>query len=199
MKIIKGVQECRSQLQECEQMIFTSIIHQLTRIGHPVDIREFDFNPFGDQVSPYIEGFSLRHYDSQNGPIVQISIADADSKDLIDFISDGEMSHNDIILLLELLTRIFDAGGHKGSYLIPLEDKYISFEAHDRDCWICTCGNTPDGDGFYTCDRNGNLIEATTDSGWDELYRCERCGRVIEARDHRVLGINLNPQSEVED
>lgn len=41
----------------------------------------------------------------------------------------------------------------------------------------CTCGNTTDSDGFYTCDTDRGWIEPTLDSGWDGLYCCGRCGQ----------------------
>jgi len=198
-KPIKGLQECRHQLRECEQVIFSSIIHQLARIGRYVDAEELDFIPFGEEVSPYIEGFSLRQYAGQNIPEVKTSFADIDDKELIEFLSDGEVSHDDLINLLEMLSQIRSKTGEEGSFLVPVEDKYISFEAHDRDCWICTCGNYAEAEGFYPCDRDGNVIEPVTDSWWDELYRCERCGRVIDQRDHRVLGRNENPEREEEE
>jgi YD repeat-containing protein len=196
MKPIKGVQECAHQLQELEQVIFKSLMHQLTRIGRPVDVEELDFIPFSDQVSDYIESISLEQRDKWTIPVVRTSFADIHIKDLKSFLYDGEMSHQDLLDLLELLTHLSDPAGKPGSFLKPIQGVAISYHKSDRDQWKCICGNHPESDGFYTCDRDGNLIEATTDSWWDELYRCDRCGRVIDQRTHVVLGINENPEQE---
>lgn len=44
--------------------------------------------------------------------------------------------------------------------------------------FVCVCGNTPDSDGFFSCDEAGRIIEPTADSDWDGLYVCERCGQL---------------------
>jgi len=43
---------------------------------------------------------------------------------------------------------------------------------------VCVCGNQPHYDGFYTCDTDGNIIEPTLDSDWEDLYVCGRCGQL---------------------
>jgi len=196
MEPIKGVQECRHQLQELEQVIFKSLVHQMSRIKRPVDIAELDFIPFSDEVSPYIESISLEKYGKSFVPMVHTSYADIDTKDLFSFICDGELSHDGLLQLLEMLARLPGPQGKPGSFLMPVKGEMIRHYKPDWDCWECICGNHAEDDGFYTCDRDGNLIEATTDSWWDELYRCERCGRVIDQRNHQVLGINENPDRE---
>ena len=41
----------------------------------------------------------------------------------------------------------------------------------------CICGNTPNNEGFYTCDNHGERMEPK--GNWCKLYVCDRCGRVI--------------------
>lgn len=48
----------------------------------------------------------------------------------------------------------------------------------DPDNYRCACGNTPDSDGFYTCDAEGNDLEPVLGGTWQGLYRCDRCGVV---------------------
>jgi len=48
----------------------------------------------------------------------------------------------------------------------------ITHERGDTEAWICVCGNTPSGAGFYPCDANGNEMEPTIGSGWTGLYVC---------------------------
>lgn len=45
----------------------------------------------------------------------------------------------------------------------------------------CPCGNTPESDGFYACDGDGNEMEPTLNSDWEDLYVCGRCGQI-----HRI-------------
>jgi hypothetical protein len=56
----------------------------------------------------------------------------------------------------------------------------ITYEGSDPDAWVCICGNTPCDDGFQTCDKQGNDLEPTKESGWNGLYYCVRCNRVID-------------------
>lgn len=44
--------------------------------------------------------------------------------------------------------------------------------------FACVCGNTPDSDGFFSCDTNGNEMEPTLESSWNGLYVCARCGQL---------------------
>jgi hypothetical protein len=37
--------------------------------------------------------------------------------------------------------------------------KRITHEAGNAEAWVCECGNTPSGDGFYPCDEKGNEME----------------------------------------
>jgi len=51
----------------------------------------------------------------------------------------------------------------------------ITFEKDGSWC-ECTCGNSPDNMGFYTCTQSGRDCEPT--EGWGGHYRCDRCGAV---------------------
>jgi len=37
----------------------------------------------------------------------------------------------------------------------------ITHKSGNDEAWICICGNTPVSDGFFTCDKEGNEMEAT--------------------------------------
>jgi hypothetical protein len=66
--------------------------------------------------------------------------------------------------------------------------EYIVTEAGDMDAWLCICGNRPDFDGFYACDRDGNEMEPV--EGWEDIYVCARCGRIIKQDSLEVVGQN---------
>ena len=72
--------------------------------------------------------------------------------------------------------------------------EFITNEAGNDEAWICICGNRPDSDGFYPCDKDGNEIEPTTESGWRELYVCLNCGRIIHQNTLEVVGRNPHPK-----
>ena len=42
----------------------------------------------------------------------------------------------------------------------------------------CECGNSVIGDGFEPCLANGEIVEPTLDSGWDDLYKCKSCEKI---------------------
>jgi len=68
--------------------------------------------------------------------------------------------------------------------------EYIATAAQDTDAWLCICGNRPDTDGFYPCDRKGNEMEPV--QGWEDLYVCARCGRIIKQESLEVVGQNTH-------
>ena len=68
----------------------------------------------------------------------------------------------------------------------------ITREPGSRDAWVCICKNTPDADGFFPCDKNGNEMEPV--AGWDELYVCASCGRIIKQDTLEVVGRNPSPK-----
>lgn len=57
----------------------------------------------------------------------------------------------------------------------------ISHEPHDKDAWVCICGNTPSMSGFDASDRNGVSVEPTPEEWGGKRYVCLECGRVIMA------------------
>ena len=58
----------------------------------------------------------------------------------------------------------------------------------DTDSWICICGNTPIGDGFYPCNTEGEQVEPTPEGWTTNWYVCDRCGRVIDQQTLEVVG-----------
>jgi hypothetical protein len=68
----------------------------------------------------------------------------------------------------------------------------IKHETGNDEAWICICGNTPSGGGFYPCDEKGNEVEPV--EGWNGLYVCADCGRIIEQRSLEVMGQNPKPK-----
>jgi len=55
------------------------------------------------------------------------------------------------------------------------------------DAWICPCGNTSHGHGFYPCDAAGKEVEPTPELWTSGLYMCAKCDRVIEAETGKIL------------
>nr|WP_199082486.1 hypothetical protein [Pedobacter sp. ASV19] len=126
--------------------------------------------------------------------VIDTSFADTSEKFLRSCISDLEIDFFGLLDLLELLKGMEEKNGILPSILKPVTGEYITHEEQDRDAWVCVCGNMPCHGGFYSCDEDGDLIEPGDE--WEYLYRCETCGRVIDDRDLKVIGINLNPNSE---
>jgi hypothetical protein len=79
-------------------------------------------------------------------------------------------------------------------YFMAKPKEYISKEAGWEDAWICICGNTPPDGGFYPCDSEGNEMEPTIESDWDNLYVCADCGRIINQDTLEVIGRNPHPK-----
>jgi hypothetical protein len=72
--------------------------------------------------------------------------------------------------------------------------EHISHESNCDEAWICICGNTPTGGGFYPCDKNGDEMEPSIGSDWDNLYVCADCGRIINQATLEVVGRNPHPK-----
>jgi hypothetical protein len=84
-------------------------------------------------------------------------------------------------------------------YAIMIAMEHITFETDTYlgampDAWVCVCGNTPVGQGFFPCDKGGNDVEPAIDSGWTDLYCCDSCGRVIKQSTLEVVGRNRHPK-----
>jgi len=72
--------------------------------------------------------------------------------------------------------------------------EFITHEAGNDEAWTCICGNRPDSDGFYPCDREGNEMEPSIGSDWENLYVCFSCGRIINQDTLEVVGRNPKPK-----
>jgi hypothetical protein len=70
--------------------------------------------------------------------------------------------------------------------------EHITHEPGSDEAWICICNNTPDSDGFFPCNKEGDEIEPVT--GWDGLYVCARCGRIIEQKSLEIVGRTFKPE-----
>lgn len=66
------------------------------------------------------------------------------------------------------------------------QTEYIRVSEDDADSWVCLCGNTPHGKGFFPCDGEG--VEIDPGLVWDGLFVCDQCGRIIEANNLKVAG-----------
>ena len=191
MKRIKGINVLKAGLLDFAEEILYSLSFELQRIGRTVAMTELKFNPFNDEVSIYMDAIQL---DENAEIIIDTSFADTSEKFLRSCISGLEIDFFGLIDLLELLKGVEGKNGALPSILKPVTGEYITNEEQDREAWICLCGNMPCYNGFYSCDEDGDLIEPGNE--WEYLYRCETCGRVIDDRDHKVIGINLNPNNE---
>jgi hypothetical protein len=70
-----------------------------------------------------------------------------------------------------------------------MEKERITHESHDKDAWICICGNQPTLQGFYSCNKEGVPVEP--DERWTtNWYVCDRCGRIIDQATLAVVGRN---------
>lgn len=190
MKMIKGSNVLRAELRELEKEIERALVTELLRIGRTVKMEEFPYVPFTDEVDIYILAIRL---DDSGAAVFDTSFNDVEEKFLTDFITDREITHHLLIDLLDMLKSIAGRHGQPPSVLKAVSAETIMCD-EDRDNWICNCGNYAALHGFYACDADGNLIEPAGE--WDNLYRCDQCGRVIDQRNHKVIGINLNPTRE---
>jgi hypothetical protein len=56
----------------------------------------------------------------------------------------------------------------------------ITHEPHDKDVWVCICGNMPSENGFYPIDETNHEVEPTAEDWKTNQYFCNQCGRVID-------------------
>jgi hypothetical protein len=62
----------------------------------------------------------------------------------------------------------------------------IIHEIHNKDAWICFCGNEPSEHGFYPCNEQGQEVEP--DKNWNGIfYVCNKCKRVINQNTLEVM------------
>ena len=191
MRRIKGINVLKAALLDLAEDIIYSLSCELQRISRTVVMNELKFNPFTDEVKPYIDAIQL---DENEEIILNTSFADVQEKLLRNCIADLEIDFFGLLDLLELLKRVKGENGTLPSILEPVTGEYITYEEQDRNEWICICKNTPSHDGFYACDEDGDLIEPGNEGEY--LYRCDYCGRVINYIDHKIIGINVNPNNE---
>jgi hypothetical protein len=74
--------------------------------------------------------------------------------------------------------------------------EHITHEKGNSDAWICICGNTPDGDGFYPIDAADREVEPTAEDWTTNQYYCNKCGRVIDQDSLEVVR-KLDPREIV--
>src|SRR5690242_18767899 len=58
--------------------------------------------------------------------------------------------------------------------------------------FLCICGNTDVGQGFYPCNRQGEEVEPDAQHWTTNRYVCDNCGRVIEQATLRIVGYRQN-------
>jgi len=51
----------------------------------------------------------------------------------------------------------------------------------------CTCGNYPNAEGAYACDRQGNYIDPLPDEWPDDLFKCDRCGIIFNGQTGEIV------------
>jgi hypothetical protein len=64
----------------------------------------------------------------------------------------------------------------------------ISHMPGDEVAWICLCGNTVSGYGFYPCNTQGEIVEPTPQEWTTDWYVCDQCGRIIDEATLEVVG-----------
>jgi len=186
---VKGLLVLDAVLAEFEQDILNSIAEELKRIGRKVQLTEFEYKPFYDEVRPYVEAISMEG----SFVVIETSFNDMDSKYLYHFIEDLEINHRDLISLLHFLKIIPGKNKKLGSYREQCKQEYIFHSGGDTEAWICVCGNHAEREGFSSCDLDGNDMEPDIGSNWDGLYRCNSCCRLIDQGTRKIVGINLKP------
>lgn len=92
--------ELRRQLLAFEYAVIDHATFHLKRIGRTIQMDEFGFVPFNENVSPHIHALRL---DEEQQPVLE---GDYGNKLLYGFISDNEIDHWDMIALLGLLMDI---------------------------------------------------------------------------------------------
>ena len=63
-------------------------------------------------------------------------------------------------------------------------------EPQNDEAWVCICGNTPSGDGFFPCNEKGDEVEPTEKDWTTNWYVCFKCGRMIDQDTLEVVGRN---------
>lgn len=184
MKRIKGVELLKAELLSYQREVIISIGHELQRIGRKVQLTELAFIPFPAELRDEINAIGI---DLNGEPSLETNLDEYIEIELIDYFAKRQIGHWDLVYLLELLKAVGGKNGEMPSFCRRLTE-FLSFHP-EFNIQVCTCGNHERVDGFSFCDLDGNLFADASSA----YYRCNRCGRIIEKDQHRVLGINLNP------
>ena len=64
---------------------------------------------------------------------------------------------------------------------------HVNVSEFDTNGFLCVCGNTPDSQGAYCCDSNGDYLEDYGDDWPGKLYRCGRCGIVFDEDTGKII------------
>ncbi len=103
MERSKKVKALKEKLLVFERETEGLIEIELTRINRTISISELAYVSFGNEVEGYIEAIKL---DAIGNVVIETSFEDVEEKGLASFISDKEMTHWDLLELLEMLTAI---------------------------------------------------------------------------------------------
>jgi hypothetical protein len=193
MKRIKGVLVLKEELESLIEAALTSLDHELRRIGSTESSAELIMYPFLQAIPTGIDGIVI----DESEELKMDFMMEAKEVKLVDHILEVKKNAQEILNWLYIQQLVNGTNGKKGSVLQPVHGEWISYDKI-IDSWVCCCGNVPSSGGFYSCDADGNHLDACFCSGWDNLYRCGACGRVIDKRTLQVIGINMNPHSERE-
>ena len=104
------IEHLKALLADFEQVLSAAVIEELSRIGRPVHIADFSYNPFSEDVACYMDSIGL---DGKREIVLQTSFNDVKEKSLDEIIADSEIDHWSLIGLLEVLSDI--ASGTKDS------------------------------------------------------------------------------------
>jgi hypothetical protein len=77
------------------------------------------------------------------------------------------------------------------------EMQKITHEPGSEEAWVCICGNRPDSEGFYPCDRHGKEVDPMPEDWTTDLYVCDRCGRMIDQKTLAVVGQRANDPAKI--
>lgn len=69
-----------------------------------------------------------------------------------------------------------------------MKRSYFKITITDSGEFNCVCGNRPDYEGAYPCDRSGKLVDPTPGDWPEDLYRCDRCGIIFKGATGEVVG-----------
>jgi hypothetical protein len=69
----------------------------------------------------------------------------------------------------------------------------LDLRRSSTDWLVCTCGNQPHIDGFFPCNKNGEIVEPDVGGPWIEpLYICSRCDSIYNADLLETVGTKVD-------